>query len=421
VGITASDIIAGTKKVSKEWTKQRKAEERGRPRYTREYVYSDRIDFTEVAPGILPGAYNHASGGGKYTVSKRQLFYASREAFAQATGRQLKYKHFAGKVLVQYLNRHPETAGWRITADPRGTLTLPNTGHNTRTRIPCGTIPIDNHLADAARAVEPFADVRQMKARVEWPSLAHGHRYQAVLYIEKEGFGPLLEEARIAERFDLAVLSCKGMSVVAARKFVDHVCYRGGGVPLLVAHDFDKSGFEIAQRLVSVSDEAVEAECVTYEFQNEINMIDLGLRLADAERYGLKGERCRFKGSFAADSLATAGEQAYLRSGRRIELNEFSSPQFIEWLESKLTENGLAERLVPADDVLARAWKRALAVARVNRAVARARKRAVAAAEAAEVPAELREKLREAMRGKPAAWDRTLYDLAVRAVKAGGR
>ena len=50
-----------------------------------------------------------------------------------------------------------------------------------------------------------------------WPSLPAGQRYQAVLYIEKEGFEPLLEEAKIAERFDVAILSCKGQSVVAAR------------------------------------------------------------------------------------------------------------------------------------------------------------------------------------------------------------
>ena len=419
MAITAADIIGVTKSVTKKWAKQRKAEERGKSRHTRRYVYSDRVDFTEVADQILPGAYNHASGGGRYTVAKRQLYYACREAFARATGRHLYYKYFAGKVLVQYLNRHPEAAGWRITADPRGTLTLPNTRFEPR--IPCGTIHIDNHLARARRPREPFADMRKLKADVEWPSEAPHQRYQAVLYIEKEGFGPMLEEARIAERFDLAVLSCKGMSVVAARKFVDHVCYRGGGVPLLVAHDFDKSGFEIAQRLVSVSAEAEEAERVTYRFRNEINMIDLGLRLADVEGYELENEECDFNGDFPADSLATAEEREYLESGRRVELNAFTAPQFIEWLERKLTENGLAERLIPDDDVLANAWKRALAVARINRAIAGARKRAVAAAEAAEVPAELREKLREAMRGNPAAWDRALYAMAVQAVKAGGR
>jgi hypothetical protein len=412
--IRAEDILGVTKQVTKEWTKQRKAEERGRSRRTRMYIYSDRVNFTEVADAILPKAYRHASGGGKYTVSKRQLYYASREAFAEATGRPLDYAYFAGTLLVQYQNRHP-AMGWKITADPRGTLTLPNTRYGAN--VPCGTIPIDNYLAGGSRAVEPFADVKNLKAPVEWPSRAPHQRYQAVLYIEKEGFGPLLEEAQIAERFDLAILSCKGMSVVAARKFVDHVCYEGGGVPLLVAHDFDKSGFEIAQRLVSVSDHAEEADRVTYHFRHDIQMIDVGLRLADVGKYELEDEECDFKGHFPADSLATKDEQQYLRSGRRVELNAFTSPQFIEWVETKLTENGIAERLIPDDAVLAKAWKRAVAVAHLNLAVAKARKRAVAEAEKAPVPDGLREQVRKAMRDKPAAWDRALYKMAVQAVK----
>jgi hypothetical protein len=102
-------------------------------------------------------------------------------------------------------------------------------------------------------------------------------------------------------------------------------------------------------------------------------------------------------------------------------LNEFTTVRFVEWLVEMLKKAGLTERFIPDDDVLEKAWRHALAVARINRFVARVRKRAVAAAEAAEVPAELREKLREAMRDKPAAWDRALYRMAVRAVKGGGR
>jgi hypothetical protein len=214
------------------------------------YVYSDRVNFIDCAHHILPAAYLHASGNGRYTVSKRQLYYASREAFRKATGREVEYPYFANALLVQYMNRHPKTESWKVTADPRGTLTIPNAGHEVR--IPCGTLHIERHLRSAHSAVDPF-DI-DAELRVEWPSLAEGQRYQAVLYIEKEGFEPILQEAKIAERFDLAVLSCKGMSVVAARQFVDTVCAEGRGVPLLVVHDFDKAGFEISQRLTTVSD-----------------------------------------------------------------------------------------------------------------------------------------------------------------------
>jgi hypothetical protein len=414
----ADDILASTKKVTKEWTKQRKAEERSRrPRHSRRYMYSDRVDFTEVAHKILPAGYAHASGNGRYTVDKRQFYYAVRDQFLEATGREITADYFSQNLLVKYMNQHPaETAGWKITASPRGTLTIPNTGFDTR--IPCGTIAIEEHLVEACMKFEAFADLGD-SFKVEWPSLAEGQRYQGVLYIEKEGFDPQLREARIAERFDIAIISCKGQSVVAARQYVDRVCRVLGGVPLFVAHDFDKSGFEISQRLTTVSDHALENDLVKYEFKNEINVTDLGLRLADVQKYGLKSETCRFRGGFAADSIATEQEKAFLRSNRRVELNAFTAPQFIRWLQTKLREH-LPNRLIPGDDVLADAYRRALAVADINRAIAKARKRAVKRAEDATVPESLRQQLEQTMKDSPkSAWDRALYKL-VRRQRAEG-
>ncbi len=296
MSINANDILAVTKSVTKEWTKQRKSEERSnRSRSSREYMYSARVNFTDVAEDIIPDAYDHASGGGKYTVSKRQLYYACREAFRTETGGEISYDYFAGTLLVKFLNQNPDiTEDWKITADPRGTLIIPNAAHEVR--IPCGTLQIENHLDEVDRAIHWM----ELDARIDptWPSLAAGQRYQAVLYIEKEGFGPLFEEAKIAERFEVAVLSCKGQSVVAARKFADYICYVGGGVPLLAVHDFDKSGFEISQRLTTVSDWARSNDRVTYDFENEIDFTDLGLRIEDINQYQLTDEKAKLSGRF---------------------------------------------------------------------------------------------------------------------------
>jgi hypothetical protein len=406
-------IFTATTKVLKKWTKQRKAEERGRwSRASRVYVYSNRVCFTDVAHEILPGAYAHASGDGHYSVSKRTFYYACRNEFQERTGEPLKYEYFANTLLVQYLNRHPEL-GWRVTADPRGTLTVPNADHEVR--VPVGTLQIDNHLREAGAAPDPYEEAENERLKPGWPSLAAGQRYQAVLYIEKEGFEPLLEEAKIAERFDLAIISCKGQSVVAARRFVDQVCAVGNGVPLFVVHDFDKAGFEISQRLTTVSDWAEENDRVTYRFRNSIDVHDLGLRLADVEEYGLedKAEECDFKGGFAADSIATEEEKEFLLSGRRVELNAFTSPEFIEWIEGKLSGH-LPGRLIPEDDVLAEAYRRALAIAKINRAIDEVREEAIQEAKDATVPATVRRRLKKAMTDSPDAWDKVLYDLATK-------
>jgi hypothetical protein len=190
-------IFNVTKNVTREWTKQRLAEERGRKsRLSRAYVYYDRTCFTEVCDRILPDAYEHASGG-KYTVFKRQFYYACRDPFERATDERLSYDYFAQTLLVQYMNRNPKkTAHWKIAADPRGNLILPNTAHEVR--IPIGTIDIEQHLRQIRKPVLPFGGL-DFGIEIQWPSLAGGQRYQGVLYIEKEGSGPIFKEARIVQ------------------------------------------------------------------------------------------------------------------------------------------------------------------------------------------------------------------------------
>lgn len=410
MAIDASDILAVTKKVTQKWTKARKAEERGsRSRSSRMYIYSNRVDFTEVADKILPNAYAHASGDGKYTVSKRQLYYASREKFKEMTGREIEAGYFSQTLLRQYMNRNPiQTVSWKITADPRGTLTIPNADHEVR--VPCGTIAIEQHLSDASEQVNPLE--LASKLPIEWPSLAEGKRFQAVLYIEKEGFEPILNEAQIAERFDLSILSCKGQSVVAARQFADQVCRVDGGVPLLVVHDFDKAGFEISKCLTTVSDWAREQDRVAYEFENDINVHDIGLRLEDIEKYELSDEQFDFKGrrNWNSDKFCTAEEEAFLRSGRRVELNAFTSPQLVEWLESKLSEH-LPSRLIPDDETLVDAYRRAMVIAEINTAIETATAGAIAHATEANEPKRLRQMLKAKMKDSPVAWDKALYSI----------
>ena len=75
-----------------------------------------------------------------------------------------------------------------------------------------------------------------------------GQRYGAILFVEKEGFGPLFEAVNLAERYDLAIMSTKGLSTTAARLLVDETC-GDYDIPLLILRDFDKAGFSIAATL----------------------------------------------------------------------------------------------------------------------------------------------------------------------------
>ena len=80
-------------------------------------------------------------------------------------------------------------------------------------------------------------------SEAQYPTLGPKHAFGAILFVEKEGFEPLFRAAQIAERFDVAIMSTKGMSARAARQLIDEL--HRFNVPVFVLHDCDKHGFSI--------------------------------------------------------------------------------------------------------------------------------------------------------------------------------
>jgi hypothetical protein len=140
--------------------------------------------------------------------------------------------------------------------------------------VPLGTLDVRRYILDVADTQPPGIDIDIGLSGAVWPTCGPRNRYSAVLFIEKEGFMPLFDKVKLAARYDIAIMSTKGMSVTASRLLVDTLCK--DGVPLLVLHDFDKSGFSIAATL--------QRDTRRYEFENKVNLIDLGLRLEDVCR-----------------------------------------------------------------------------------------------------------------------------------------
>ena len=197
-----------------------------------------------------------------------------------------------------------------------------------------------------------------------------------------------MEAARIAERFDLAIASSKGMSVTACRMLVEELCGRQG-LPLFILHDFDKAGFSIRHTLFNTNRR--------YTFGHEIEAIDIGLRLADIEDFARAGkplqaepvhitikrkkkvevaddddsddgfddgeesleaarENLRKNGALPAeiDFLLTPME-GETTCGKRVELNSMVSDVFIAFVERKLIEHGL-RKVVPSPEMLAETY-----------------------------------------------------------------
>jgi hypothetical protein len=137
---------------------------------------------------------------------------------------------------------------------------------HTNRRIGCGTLSWQL----SARDERPQVVAAVFNANVD--IIGPSGNISGVLFCEKEGFSPLFKEVNLANRYDLMIISTKGVSVTAARLLIDEVC-GGSNLPLFVLHDFDVAGFMIFGTL--------QRDTRRYQFSHAVEVIDLGLRLED--------------------------------------------------------------------------------------------------------------------------------------------
>ena len=345
------EIIGAVTAVTKTWTRQRKTEERNaraKMRRRQALVRRHKVTLKDAAREGMETAYLKASSGNTLPAHARQIMYAGRGEIQERTGERLDDKYFTKTLLTDYLRDFPnQTADWDVVFDARGNFHEPHTG----IVVPLGTIDVREYLGDVTKLRQ------QEKLRLSlsklFPTKGPEHRYSAILFVEKEGFLPLFRATNLAARYDIAIMSTKGLSVTASRLLVDRLCGEYD-IPLLVLHDFDKAGFSILATL--------SRNTPRYKFQNKIKAIDLGLRLEDVQANDLEVEEV-YLGSDPSANLrkngATEEEIAFLCDGQRVELNAFASADLIAWIESKLNAHGI-RKLVPAANVLEEAYRRAV-------------------------------------------------------------
>lgn len=407
----AASIITDLKSVAKKWTRQRKAEERSRSaRVRRDTLYSRPVYATEVLHETIPPAYLKASDNGTLPARPRQIYYPARGPIMDRTGNvKLDGQYFSQKLLVRFMRENPRlTADWDVVWDARGHLWEPHTGKE----VGLGTIEVRGYLGGAEESA-----YRPRPRHWLFPTHGSVNRYGAILFVEKEGFMPLFQKVRLADKWDIAIMSTKGMSVVAARHLVDEVCGKFG-LPFLVMRDFDKSGFSIRGTLQRNTDR--------YRFRHAVNVIDLGLRLADVERHGLEAEDVAVtdNDAFRANlelNGATQEEINFLAAGRRVELNAFLGRELVSWIESKLRKHGI-KKVVPDEATLAAAFAQAYVRKSVDREVVRLRERAEeAAGPAREGAGDLARKVANHLRKHPEdSWDDAIARIAAQAQPDGG-
>ncbi len=360
----------------------------------------DRWTIRDAAFDHMTEAYLKASSGGTLPAHARQIMYAARGPIQAATGEQLNDQYFCQTLLPDYMRDYPEeVADWNVVFDARGHFHEPHTDHV----VPLGTLDVRAYLGSVREPTLETPGVTLPEVSTRGPS----HRYGAILFIEKEGFMPLFREVQLAERHDIAVMSTKGMSVTAARALVDTLC-ADHDIPLLVLHDFDKAGFSIIGTF--------KRDTRRYEFKNKIEVIDLGLRLEDVEKYDLESEGVYYRASALKvranliENGATAAEVDFLIK-QRVELNAFASADLVEWIEAKLAECGVS-KVLPSDDQITGAYRHAVQCEYLEEHSERLLGRARKHAKAATIPDNIKKRIAARLRKAPAmSWDAALHDI----------
>jgi hypothetical protein len=177
--------------------------------------------------------------------------------------------------------------------------------------------------------------------------------YDKILYVEKRGLWPILQAARLAERYDMAVIAAEGYATEATRLLFAQA-EQGRNYQLFVLHDADPYGYNIARTLREETDRMPGYH---------VEVIDVGLHLEAALAMGLGVETFTRKQALPAGLVLTETERVFFegrRAGekswvcRRIELNALSAPALVAYTERQLRAAGVRGKVIPPHAILPR-------------------------------------------------------------------
>jgi hypothetical protein len=168
-------------------------------------------------------AYRLASANGTLPANARQIMYQARPRVLAATNGKCwkESSYFTQTLLPDYVSEHPaKTADWDVVYDARGHFVEPH----VQQKLGIGTLEVRTYINSWASRGKGELDILINEL---FPTSGPENRYKNAMFIEKEGFDPLLDRSQIASKYDLAIFSSKGQSVTAARQLVDTLSQAG--------------------------------------------------------------------------------------------------------------------------------------------------------------------------------------------------
>jgi hypothetical protein len=285
----------------------------------------------EAVFAVIPEAVRQQRDGTDLPFSAHSLFYKIRPLFLRLLPAETLAASYCEQALIPAYEREhgPITGMYR---EPRGELHEPHDPDGLRT-VPLGTLQVAGYVPPT------------------WT-------YDKILVVEKAGLWPVLKKARIADRYDIAVGTSEGFAAEAPRDLLAELA--GRDMTIFVLHDADHHGYNIARTL------GEETERMP---GHHIDVIDLGLTVDAAIELGMDPEPYTRESALPArliPRLTDAARQWFTGTVidrdyhgnpkkwrcKRVELDAFTSPGLIAYIEDGLRAHGADQKVVPPGEVL---------------------------------------------------------------------
>jgi hypothetical protein len=313
----------GKKRVKIQRATERAANKKGDP----------ELSLKEASFRVMEDAWRHVTGDGRLPVSARRLFYAVRNRIRAITGRRFNpdrgYDYFSQKLLPEY-QKQRLAEGKEILAgiyyDRRGKLYEAHTG----TDMDLGTRDVEDY------ELPPYT-------------------FNKLLYVEKRGQVPLLQAAKISERYDMALVTEAGFSTVAARTLLSGA---GESYQVFCLYDADYPGYNILRTLREATERMPE---------HSMEVFDIGLTVEQVREMGKEPEEYERRSKLPKELIPTLNEaetewfvgeyigkrgNKEVWKSKRFELDDLTAPEMIAHIERRLEELGVEPKVVPPDNVL---------------------------------------------------------------------
>jgi len=322
----------------KPYYKEGKRRVRGRRSRDRaaESAPEKEMSVKDATAAVLEDAWKHTTGDGQLPVGARRLFYAVRSRIPALTSKRFNpdkgYDYFSQTLLPNYQKQRVEDGKEPLAGvyyDPRGKIHEAHTGK----AMDLGTQDVDTY---------------------EFPP----HTFNKLLYVEKRGQVPLLQAARLAERYDMALVTEAGFATVAARTLLSAGA-KDKKYQVFCLHDADYPGYNILRTLREATERMPE---------HSMEVHDIGLTVEQVIAMGKTPETYTRSSTVPKDLIPLlndveqewfVGEYLGKRgkkdtySSKRFELDDLTAPEVIQHIEDRLEELEVEPKVIPPDEALA--------------------------------------------------------------------